>query len=104
MYLSIFAMQPMATPSFAELGPGRSASVSRDGISAKNMRAPHEDRMTIATADGWLPGPTASASSLNFDMIRQSQLVPRGPSRRTIVRLFGKRHDDAACIALKPFR
>ena len=86
------------------IGPRPFRLVSRDGTLGHLHRTPREERLTIAKKDVIL---------FYTDGVRDHFELERYPTiatdsapaiARNIVRLFGKLHDDAACIALRPFR
>ena len=86
------------------IGPTPLRLVSRDGTLGHIHRTPREERMTITNKDVIL---------FYTDGVRDHFELDRYPTIATdsapaiawnIIRLFGKPHDDAACIALRPFR
>ena len=75
--------------------------VSRDGIIGDNARTPHECCLQLEPGEVLLLYTDGVSDS--FDIAEYPSILLDAPRTvaATVVRLFGKRHDDAACIAAR---
>jgi anti-sigma regulatory factor (Ser/Thr protein kinase) len=86
------------------IGPRPLRLVSRDGTLGHIHRTPREERMTITNKDVILFYTDGVRDHFELDRYPTIATDSAPAIARNIVRLFSKPHDDAACIALRPFR
>lgn len=82
-------------------GSGTERLVATDGIVGGNMRTPREQRMTLSPRDTVLM--YTDGVQDRFELRDRPQLLLQDAETiaRTVVRLFSKDYDDAACIVLR---
>jgi serine phosphatase RsbU (regulator of sigma subunit) len=86
------------------IGPEPVRLVSRDGTLGHIHRTPREERLTIGAEDVILFYTDGISDHFELDRYPTFATDSAAAIARNIVRLFGKPHDDAACIALRPSR
>jgi serine phosphatase RsbU (regulator of sigma subunit) len=82
-------------------GAGTERLVATDGIVGGNMRMPREQRMTLSPRDTVVM--YSDGVHDRFELRDRPQLLLQDAEKiaRTVVKLFSKDYDDAACIVLR---
>lgn len=78
--------------------------VTRDGTLGHIMRTPREEKLKIEKDDVVLLYTDGIQDHFDLDRYPALKRDSAGAIARNIVRLFGKPHDDATCIALRAAR
>ncbi len=86
------------------IGPEPGRLVSRDGTLGHVRRTPREERLTFGGEDVILFYTDGIRDHFELDRYPKFATDSAATIARNIVRLFGKPHDDATCIALRPSR
>lgn len=82
-------------------GAGSDRLVSADGIVGGSMRAPREQRMTLCPGDTVIMYSDGVRDRFELRDYPQLLLQDAETIARTVIRLFARDHDDAACIAVR---
>ena len=82
-------------------GAGTERLVATDGIVGGNMRTPREQRMTLSPRDTVIL--YTDGVHDRFELRDRPQLLLQDAEKiaRTVVKLFSKEYDDAACIVVR---
>lgn len=83
------------------IGPEPSRLVSRDGTLGHILRTPREEELDVGTQDVILLHTDGIPDHFDLDQYPTFARDSAKAIAHNIVRLFGKPHDDATCIALK---
>ena len=84
------------------IGPEPGRLVSRDGTLGQISRTPREEILAFGGKDVILLYTDGSRDLFEIERYTTFATDSAAAIARNIVRLFGKPHDDATCIALRP--
>jgi serine phosphatase RsbU (regulator of sigma subunit) len=83
------------------VGPRPTRLVSREGVIGQQMRTPQRQDLQLSPSDVVLLYTDGVSDRFEVDQYPQLLYESATSIARTVVRRFGKTHDDATCLALR---